>query len=89
MKLIIDIPEDVRIAITRMGLLRISDEMQIKVDKAIQRGIPLDKIRAEISRCKTQHEMQIAERDTKSKLLISDIFCDVVEIIDRIGGDSE
>lgn len=44
MKLIIDIDEDVRIAISRMGLLRIPDEMQKKVDKAIQHGIPLDKV---------------------------------------------
>lgn len=43
MKLIIDIDEDVRIAITRMGLLRIPDEMQKKVDKAIQSGTPLPK----------------------------------------------
>lgn len=43
MRLIIDIPEDIRIAITRMGLLRISDEMQKKVDKAIQHGTPLPK----------------------------------------------
>jgi len=43
MKLIIDIDEDVRIAISRMGLLRIPDEMQKKVDKAIQRGTPLPK----------------------------------------------
>ncbi len=43
MKLIIDIDEDVRIAITRVGLLRIPDEMQEKVDKAIQSGKPLEK----------------------------------------------
>ena len=49
----------------------------------------IDKIRAEIGRCKTQHEMQIAERDTKSKLLISDIFCDVIEIIDKYSGVKE
>ena len=42
MKLIIDIDEDVRVAISRMGLLRIPDEMQKKVDKAIQHGTPLD-----------------------------------------------
>ena len=48
MKLIIDIDEDVRIAISRMGLLRIPDEMQKKVDKAIQHGVPLEQIRAEI-----------------------------------------
>lgn len=49
MKLIIDIDEDVRIAISRMGLLRIPDEMQKKVDKAIQSGTPLDKTLNEIS----------------------------------------
>ena len=43
MKLIIDIDEDVRVAITRMGLLRVPDEMQKKVDRAIQRGTPLPK----------------------------------------------
>lgn len=43
MKIVIDIDEDVRIAITRMGLLRIPDEMQKKVDKAIQSGTPLPK----------------------------------------------
>ena len=43
MKLIIDIPEDVRIAISRMGLLRTPDEMQKKVDKAIQHGTPIPK----------------------------------------------
>lgn len=48
MKLIIDIDEDVRIAISWMGLLRIPDEMQKKVDKAIQSGTPLDVLRAEI-----------------------------------------
>ncbi len=42
-ELLIKIPEEVRVAITRMGLLRISDEMQKKVDKAIQRGTPLPK----------------------------------------------
>lgn len=43
MKLLIDIPENVRIAITRMGLLRIPDDMQKEVDKAIQSGTPLPK----------------------------------------------
>lgn len=42
MKLIIDIDENVRIAISRMGLLRISDEQIKVVDSAIQRGTPLD-----------------------------------------------
>lgn len=48
MKLIIEIDEDVRIAISRMGLLRISDEMQKEVDKAIQLGTPLNNLRAEL-----------------------------------------
>ncbi len=43
----------------------------------------LDKIKVEMGRCKTLHEMQLSERDTKGKLLISDIFCHVVEILDR------
>ena len=43
MQIVIDIDEDVRVAITRMGLLRIPDEMQKKVDKAIQNGKPLPK----------------------------------------------
>ena len=42
-ELVIKIPEEVRVAITRMGLLRIPDEMQKKVDRAIQRGTPLPK----------------------------------------------
>ena len=42
-ELVIKIPEEIRIAITRMGLLRIPDEMQKKVDKAIQHGTPLPK----------------------------------------------
>ena len=42
-ELVIKIPEEIRIAISRMGLLRISDEMQKKVDRAIQRGTPLPK----------------------------------------------
>ena len=42
MQIVIDIPEEVRVAIDRMGLLRIPDEMQKKVDKAIQHGTPLE-----------------------------------------------
>lgn len=53
MELIIDIDEDVRIAISRMGLLRIPDEMQKKVDKAIQHGTPLDNVRAKIEEIET------------------------------------
>ena len=52
MKLIIDIPEEVRIAISQMGLLRIPDEMQKNVDKAIQHGTPLEQIRDEVNKLK-------------------------------------
>lgn len=41
MKIVIDIPEDVRVAINSMGLLRVPDEMQKIVDKAIQHSTPL------------------------------------------------
>ena len=41
MKVLIDIPEDIRVAIGQMGLLRIPDEMQKTVDKAIQHSIPI------------------------------------------------
>ena len=42
-ELVIKIPEEIRIAISRMGLLRIPDEMQKNVDRAIQKGTPLPK----------------------------------------------
>ena len=42
-ELVIKIPEEIRVAITSMGLLRMPDEMQKKVDRAIQRGTPLPK----------------------------------------------
>jgi len=48
----------------------------------IANGTPLDDLRAELGRCKTFHEMQLSERDTKGKLLISDIFCHIIAIID-------
>ena len=43
----------------------------------------IDKVRAEIGKSKTEHEMQIAEKDIKAKLLISDIYCDIVNIFDK------
>ena len=42
-KIIIEIPEELRVAITRMGLLRISDKQLQIIDKSIQRGIPFSK----------------------------------------------
>ena len=49
----------------------------------------LDKIRAEIGKSKTKQEMQIAEKDIKAKLLISDIYCDIVNILDKYKAESE
>ena len=57
MKLIIDIDEDVRVAITRMGLLRIPDEMQKVVDRAIQNGTPLPKGHGDIVDIETLIDM--------------------------------
>lgn len=48
-----------------------------------------DKIKAEIGKSKTKHELQIAERDIKAKLLISDIYCDMVNILDKYKTESE
>lgn len=84
MKLIIDIDEDVRIAITRMGLLRIPDEMQKKVDKAIQSGTPLDKLRAEIS----DFEEEVFQRpNTDYSDYAAVRHC--LEIIDNYRGDAD
>lgn len=41
MQIVIDIPEDIRINITRMGLLRIPNEQIRVVDSAIQHGTVL------------------------------------------------
>lgn len=62
------------------------DSFNFVVDKAIkalEQEPVLDKIRTEICKSKTKHEMQIAERDIKAKLLISDIYCDIVNILDK------
>jgi hypothetical protein len=49
----------------------------------------LDEIRAEIGKSKIEHEMQIAEKDTGSKLLISDIYCNIVNILDKYKEESD
>lgn len=100
----IDVLQDVRAYLTSLESAVVNEGLAshsyVEICQAITRitiatqdenevGDVLDKIRAEIGRCKTQHEMQIAERDTKSKLLISDIFCDVIEIIDKYSGVRE
>ena len=58
-------------------------------EKTIVVNDVLDKIRAEIGKSKTEHEMQIAEKDIKAKLLISDIYCDIVNILDKCKAESE
>ena len=49
----------------------------------------LDKIRAEIGKSKTKHELQLAGNDIKGKLLISDIYCDIVNILDNYKAEME
>lgn len=49
----------------------------------------LNKIRVEIGRSKTEHEMQLAENDIKGKLIVSDIYCDIVNIIDKYKAEIE
>ena len=68
-----------------------TDELkQWEYDRGYEKGKAdvLDKIRAEIGKSKTKHEMQLAENDTKGKLLISDIYCDIVNILDKYKADS-
>lgn len=43
MKIVIDMPEEIRVNITRMGLHRIPDEQIRIVDASIQSGTPLPK----------------------------------------------
>ena len=71
-ELVIKIDEKVRAAITRMGLLRIPTEMQKEVDKAIQRGKPLEqepcdeeklmKLKADLDYAKFRCSLPIIQR---------------------------
>ena len=45
------------------------------------RAISLNDIKEAMGILKTECELQIAENDTKSRLLISDLFCKMLEII--------
>lgn len=54
-----------------------------RVTSSIEQEIALDKIRADIGKSKTEHEMQIAEGDIEAKLLISHIYCDIINIFDK------
>lgn len=70
-----------------------TDQTLKDIDRAFkaleERDELLDKISEEICKSKTEHEMQIAERDIKAKLLISNIYCDIASIIDKYKSKSE
>jgi len=55
MKLIIDIPDGVKVSIDRVGLLRIPDEQISEIGVEIQNGKPfdvvLDKLKADVEEC--------------------------------------
>lgn len=80
MKLIIDIDEDVRIAISQMGLLRIPNEMRKKVDKAIQHGIPLEQISDDIKQKIVRHSGLNHSRMERDR---NDAFLEALDIIDK------
>lgn len=54
-----------------------------RVTSSIEQELAFDKIRADIGKSKTEHEMQIAEGDIEAKLLISHIYCDIINIFDK------
>lgn len=66
-----------------------SSKDNLAVEEGPEINEVLNKIRAEIGKSKTEHEMQIAEKDIKAKLLISDIYCDIVNIINKNKRESE
>lgn len=63
-------------------------ELPIITEQEIVKSV-LEKLKAEIGKSKTEHEMQIAERDIKAKLLISNIYSDIVNILDKCKAESE
>lgn len=81
MKIIIDVTENLYETIN-------NDKYGVhngRVYDIIRNGTPLDDVKAEIGKCKTRDELQISERDIKSKLMISTIYCNIMEILDSIG----
>ena len=53
-------------------------------------AISIEDIKAAIGRLKTEKEFQIAEKDIKSKLLLSDVCCELVKAIAKLKeGESE
>lgn len=81
MKVIIDVDEKRYKDIQRIAEVQL-DRRTDTVEQLIAKGTPLDDLIAELGRCKTWHEMQLSERDTKGKLMISDIFSHIIAIID-------
>ena len=87
-KLIIEIPKETKQEFDKTESIVLKGayfDLDGIIGKAIQNGISLDDVKAEIGKCKTQEEMQLSDRDTKGKLFISDIFCHIIEILDNIG----
>lgn len=70
------------------GYPEYEDCVEYAIEKLEQEPI-IDKMRAEISKSKTEHEMEIAEKDEKARLLISHIYCDIVNILDKYKAESE
>ena len=71
-ELVIKIPEDIRVAITRMGLSRIPDEMQKEVDRAIQCGTPLP----------SEHGDLVDISPYKGKVICSRLYSGVKNLIE-------
>lgn len=82
MKLVIDIDEDVRVAISRIGLLRVPDEMQKKVDMAIQHGKPLPKGHRFIDADEILNHAFITE-DEEGDIFVQKYYCIKKEIVDN------
>ena len=78
MKYIVDLPEEV---------VEKANPFEGEIGLALHDAIYLDSfieaIKGEISRSKTDHELQIAENDIKGKLMISDLFCEFIKILDK------
>ena len=89
MKIAIDIPDDLKNQMNDDNYENIIRWYSATLYCAIKNGTPLDDLRSELGRCKTFHEMQLSERDTKGKLMISDIFCHIIAIIDGYTTDKE
>ena len=82
LKLIIEIPKKVFEA-RKIG--EISPWVTVPILDAVQNGIPLENVIADIKNCEIRHDFRIAEKDTKSRELMHGIFSDVYGVLARIG----